>query len=66
MKLAYSLNNNINIQKIVQDIYKLLQQYPKEQYENTVLTISLQKIVTSTDVPLLPTIDSSGSLSQPN
>lgn len=66
MNLAYCLNQSLSFDKIARDLGKLLSQVPQEDYENSVLTISLVKIATPVNNLPSPIIEGSGVLSQPN
>lgn len=66
MKLAYCLNKSLSLDKLMRDLEKVLSKIPQENYENSVLTISLEKVVTPDQTLLLPIIEGSGVLSQPN
>ncbi len=55
--LSYTLNKNLDGNKIVQDIVKFLQKYPKDQLQNSVLKISLEKITDYTGDNPLPKIE---------
>lgn len=45
MKLAYNLGKEISGQKILQDISKLVSEIPKDNLKDTVLVISLVRIL---------------------
>lgn len=66
MKLAYCLKESLTFDKIFRDLRKLLSQVPKEDYENSVLTISLEKIIDPAPNLLPPIIEGSGVLFHPN
>lgn len=66
MNLAYCLNQSLSFDKIARDLGKLLSQVPQEDYENSVLTISLVKIVSPAPTLPSPIIEGSDVLSQPN
>lgn len=55
--ISYSLNKNIDGNKIVQDIIKFLQKYPKEELSNSVLKITIEKITNYTGDNPLPKIE---------
>lgn len=66
MKLAYCLNQSLSLDKLIGDLKKVLSKIPQEDIENSVLTISLVKIVTPAPNLPPPIIEGSGTLSQPN
>lgn len=47
--LYYTLNKNLDGNKIIQDIIKIVGKIPKDEIQNTVLSISLQKIVSCSE-----------------
>lgn len=55
--LYYVLNKNIDGNKVIQDITKIVQKIPHNELEHTVLTISLQKITNCTGDSHLPKIE---------
>ena len=55
--LFYTLNKNIDGNKVVKDIINMIEQLPQDDVTNTVLTISLQKIQNCTNDSWLPKIE---------
>ena len=55
--LAYSLNKNLDGNKVVQDIVKFLQKIPQDTLQNSILKISLEKITDYTGDNPLPKIE---------
>lgn len=44
MNIAYSLGNQVSLEKIVKDINKLCRKIPPQELSESVLVISIQKI----------------------
>lgn len=56
MNLAYSLNHQVAIEKVVSDIRNLCGKISQDELKDSVLVISLQKIMNYTGDPLIPKI----------
>lgn len=56
MNLAYSLNHEVALEKIVSDIKKLCGKISQDELKTMSLVISLQKIVDYPGDPLIPKI----------
>jgi hypothetical protein len=55
--ISYCLNKNLSIDKIAQDLNKLLSQIPQEELKDCLLKISIQKISAYAGDSLLPKIE---------
>lgn len=66
MNLAYTINKKLSTNKIFKDIINLLNKIPQDEYENSILTVSLVKVQSMPPPNLPPTIEGSQHLSQPN
>jgi hypothetical protein len=56
MNLYYSLNQQVPIQKVMNDIVKLCGQISQDEMRDSVLVIGLQKIMDYTNNPPIPKI----------
>jgi hypothetical protein len=54
--IYYTLNKNISSEKIINDINNLVSKFSKEDIENMVLVINIQKITNHNYDSLLPKI----------
>lgn len=53
MNIAYSLNKEIKVEKIIKDITKLCNTIPRNELDNSILVITIQKSNTyAADSPL--------------
>ena len=56
MNLAYSLNHEVAVEKVVSDIRNLCGKISQDELKHSVLVISLQKILDYTGDSLIPKI----------